>query len=136
MPLFEADGVKIGIQICFDWAFQESWRLLALQGAQVIAHPSNLVMTYAQKAIPAYALINKIFIITANRIGREKDLGFIGHSIIANPEGNIITEAGNVYTETGQVNVDISKANNKQITLKNNIFADRRIDIYELKTKQ
>ncbi len=40
------NGVKIGIMICFDWMFPEVTRSLALQGADIICHPSNLVLTY------------------------------------------------------------------------------------------
>ena len=39
----EWQGVKIGMMICFDWIFPESARTLALRGAQIIAHPANLV---------------------------------------------------------------------------------------------
>src|SRR5208283_623449 len=35
---------KIGVMICFDWIFPESARTLMLKGAEVVAHPSNLVM--------------------------------------------------------------------------------------------
>jgi predicted amidohydrolase len=39
---------KVGMLICFDWRFPEAARVLALQGADVIAHPSNLVFRNAQ----------------------------------------------------------------------------------------
>ena len=35
---------KLAMMICFDWIFPEVSRVLALKGAQLIAHPSNLVM--------------------------------------------------------------------------------------------
>jgi predicted amidohydrolase len=35
---------KVGVMICFDWYYPESARTLALQGADIIAHPSNLVL--------------------------------------------------------------------------------------------
>jgi len=46
----EVNGVKIGLAICFDWFFPESFRTLSLKGAQVIAHSANLVMPYCQEA--------------------------------------------------------------------------------------
>ena len=34
---------RVGMMICFDWIFPEAARVLALRGADVICHPSNLV---------------------------------------------------------------------------------------------
>ena len=49
--VYEIDGVKIGVMICFDWIFPETCRSLALQGMQVLAHPSNLVLPHCQSAM-------------------------------------------------------------------------------------
>ncbi|MEM3734703.1 MAG: nitrilase-related carbon-nitrogen hydrolase, partial [Nitrososphaerales archaeon] len=47
MPkVYDVEGVKLGVLICFDWLFPEIWRVLALKGADIIAHPSNLVLPY------------------------------------------------------------------------------------------
>ncbi len=131
LPLFCVEGIKIGLQICFDWAFPEGWRLLALKGAQIIAHPSNLVLPYAQTAVGGYALTGKTFVITANRVGTDKDLSFTGCSVIAGPDGDILAKAGKESTETGLANVSLSDIN-KNVTPKNHIFDDRRTDVYEL----
>ena len=48
---FDWRGVKIGMMICFDWIFPEACRTLALAGAQIIAHPANLVLQYCQDAM-------------------------------------------------------------------------------------
>ena len=45
-PIFDLPIGKIGMMICFDWLYPESARSLALKGAQLIAHPSNLVLPY------------------------------------------------------------------------------------------
>ncbi len=63
--------VTIGMMICFDWIFPESARTLALKGAQIICHPSNLVLPYCQNAMITRSLENRVFTITANRIGEE-----------------------------------------------------------------
>lgn len=49
--VFTWQGIKIGMLICFDWIFPEAARTLALQGAQIIAHPANLVLPYCQNAM-------------------------------------------------------------------------------------
>ena len=33
-------GTRIGVQICFDMRFPESWRMLALKGARILIHPT------------------------------------------------------------------------------------------------
>ena len=70
-PVFELPFGTVGMMICFDWMYPESARSLALAGAQLIAHPSNLVMPYCPDAMVTRCLENKIFSATANRIGSE-----------------------------------------------------------------
>lgn len=130
LPVFIVDGVKIGMLVCFDWMFPEVWRKLALQGADIILHPSNLVLPYAQSVIPSYALVNRVFIVTANRIGSEKDLLFTGQSIITNPKGEVLAKAGKLE-EILFVDIEPELARDKMITSMNDAFKDRRTDIYE-----
>ena len=127
--VFSVGGVKIGMLVCFDWMFPEVWRKLALQGADIILHPSNLVLPYAQSVIPSYALVNRVFIATANRIGSEKELSFTGKSIIADPKGVILAQAG-IQEEIVFADIEPELARNKMITPMNDIFTDRRTDIY------
>jgi len=130
LPVFIVDDVKIGILVCFDWMFPEVWRKLALQGVDLILHPSNLVLPYAQSVIPSYALVNRIFIATANRIGTEKELSFTGQSIIVNPRGEVLAKA-DMLEQILFVDIDPELARDKMITKNNDVFKDRRTDIYE-----
>ena len=58
------------MMVCFDWFFPESARTLAvLRGAEIIAHPSNLVLPYRQTAMFARCLENRVFAATTNRYG-------------------------------------------------------------------
>ena len=122
---------KIGMQICFDWMFPELWRIMALKGCQLIAHPSNLVMPYAQRVIPSYSIINRIFIITANRCGHERELSFTGSSVISNPRGQILSEAGPEEEKYGLCSFNTDDADDKRINAKNHLFDDRRSDFYK-----
>jgi predicted amidohydrolase len=131
LPVFERDYGTIGIQICFDWALCEPWRILMLKGAELICHPSNLVIPgKAQRAIPVYAMTNRLFIVTANRIGTEGSLTFTGRSLIADPEGGTLAEASQREATTLVVDVDLSQAQNKALTPRNDAIADRRPDQY------
>jgi predicted amidohydrolase len=133
LPVFDIGLCKIGMLVCFDWIFPEVWRILALKGAEIICHPSNLILPgLAQKAVPIHALTNRIFTITANRIGTEGDLSFTGLSTIANPNGDILFQASQTEEETVMKDIDIRLARDKIITKKNDLFSDRRPEEYSL----
>jgi len=136
LPLFEVDGMKIGMLVCFDWTFPETWRIMALNGAQLICHPSNLVLPgFAQRVIPAHAIMNRVFIATANRIGIEGELTFTGNSIIVDPKGNELVRGGEGQEEILWADINPELANDKMLTPLNHSFEDRRIDVYQLEEK-
>ena len=126
---------KIGIMICFDWFFPESARTLALKGAEVIAHPSNLVLPYCPQSMPVRCLENRVFAITANRIGMEQRkegpaLTFIGRSQILSPKAEILAEAGNAEEALRAAELDLNMARDKKLNPFNDLFRDRRPDLY------
>jgi predicted amidohydrolase len=127
----------IGIMICFDWFFPESARSLAIKGAEIIAHPSNLVLPYCPDAMPVRCLENRVYAVTANRIGVEERrkgqlLKFIGRSEIVSPDGKILTRAPEDEEIVMQVNIDPRAADDKKINQYNDIIKDRREDIYRV----
>jgi predicted amidohydrolase len=131
LPVFRLGGVRVGLLVCFDWMFPEAWRSLALDGAQLIAHPSNLVLPGAcQQAVPAHALINRLFVATANRVGSEGDLTFTGRSLVAGPDGAVLAAAGAEEETVLAVAIDPLRALDKRVTPRNDALADRRPDTY------
>jgi predicted amidohydrolase len=136
LPVFDIGGCRVGMLICFDWIFPEVWRILALEGADIICHPSNLVLPgLAQRAVPVHGLTNRVYVVTANRIGVEGNLSFTGLSTIADPKGNVLLQASPSAEEVGIVEVDIGLARDKNITPRNHLWADRRPDEYSLLSK-
>ena len=134
--VFEWQGVNIGMMICFDWIFPESARTLALSGAQIIAHPANLVLPYCQDAMITRSIENKVFTITANRIGQEQlgkgHLHFTGTSQITSPTAEILYR-GPINKETVHLtNIEPELAHNKRISARNDLFDDRRPEYYKL----
>ena len=125
LPLFELDEYKLGMLICFDYLFPEIWRLMGLKGADIIAHPSNLVTYKAFKVVPAQAVINRFYIFTTNRIGTERDISFSGRTFVVDPEGDVINEASTDKEELLFTTIDPLKSRNKMITSKNHVFNDR-----------
>jgi len=135
LPVFEIKGVKIGILICFDWVFPEVWRILALKGADIICHPSNLVLPYAQQAVPVHGMVNRVFCITSNRYGTEGNITFSGKSIISDPFGNTLVKAEANKDACIIRELDIDLARDKMITDSNHAFTDRRPESYEELTR-
>ncbi len=127
---------KLGIMICFDWVFPESARTLALKGAQVIAHPANLVLPYCPKVMPWRALENKVFTATADRVGEEslggKTLRFIGTSVICSPKAEILVMLSESLEQIGTADINPDIASDKMITSRNHLFKDRRPEVYSL----
>jgi predicted amidohydrolase len=126
---------KIGIMICFDWFFPESMRTLSIMGAEIIAHPSNLVLPYCPDAMPIRCLENGVFAVTANRTGVEKRkkneaLTFIGQSEIVSPQGDILTKASRDEEVLMVAEIDPKSAQDKVLNPYNDIFKDRRIEKY------
>ncbi len=128
------NGVKIGIMICFDWAFPEVMRTLAIQGAQLICQPSNLVLTYCQQTMLARCIENKVFAITANRYGKDKrpqgSLKFTGKSQIVAPGGVLLHRAASQRDALFITDINPEDADNKMITEHNHLFEDRRPEFY------
>jgi predicted amidohydrolase len=135
-PVFDLPFGKIGMMICFDWLYPESTRSLALKGAQLIAHPSNLVLPYCPDGMVTRALENKVFTATADRVGEENrsgvDLKFIGTSEIVAPDGKILCRLGKSEPAIGVADIDFSLADKKQINEYNHLLKGRRPDQYSL----
>lgn len=126
---------KIGVIICFDWIFPEATRILALKGADIIAHSANLVLPYSQTAMLSRSIENKVFTVTANRIGTEKngdvEIGFTGQSQITSPKMEVLAKAEKATEEVKIVEIDVNEAKNKWLNTRNNLFKDRRVDFYK-----
>lgn len=137
-PVYCYNGVCFGVMICYDWRFPESVRTLALKGAQIVAHPSNLVAPPSMwgPVMQTRSVENKIFTITANRTGTEtrgeESLTFHGKSQITAPNGSIL--ASTDETTEGRIiaEIDPEKSLKKSFSKWNDIFSDRRPDMYEL----
>ena len=126
---------RIGIMICFDWFFPESMRTLALLGADVVAHPSNLVLPWCPDAMPLRCLENRVYAVTANRIGvesrkQDQSLTFIGKSEVVSPDGKLLIRAPQDKEQLMVTNINHLNARDKRLNPHNDLFRDRRPDFY------
>jgi len=126
---------RVGIMVCFDWIFPEAMRTLALRGADVVAHPSNLVLPLCQRAMPARCIENRVYAVTANRHGREargdRELAFTGASGVWNPRGDALLTGPTDADHVAVVEADPAVARDKHVTPNNHVLDDRRVDLYE-----
>ena len=125
---------RLGVMVCFDWFFPEAARTLALRGADVIAHPSNLVLPHCPSAMPIRALENGVFTATANRVGTESNgretLTFVGQSRICSPAAEVLATAEREGVAVVRAEVDVRAARETRLNAYNDRQRDRRPDLY------
>ncbi len=136
-PVFDLGWGRVGILICFDHFFPEAARTLALRGADIVAHPANLVMPgIAQRTMTVRAMENRVFTVTANRVGQEhrggRSLRFTGCSQIVSPEGVLLASSPEGGADVQVVDVAPVSARDKRLNPWNDLLADRRPELYAL----
>ena len=133
-PVIDIKGARVGLMICFDWIFPEVARVLTLEGAQILCHPSNLVLPYCPAAMVTRCIENRVFAVLANRVGMERtgdtELEFIGMSEVVAPNGDILARAGREDELLQVVDVDPTDADRKMMTSTNDVIGDRRPEFY------
>jgi predicted amidohydrolase len=128
---------RIGIEICYDLRFPEVTRTLALKGADVIAHPTNFPMaakTQTELITVARAAENRVYLLTANRVGKERWGEFCGWSQIVDPYGKRLAEAGEREETLLLGEVELEKARDKDYVIPGEyelyLFGHRRPELY------
>ena len=140
-PVFDTALGRIGVAICYDGWFPETFRQMALKGAEIVCVPTNWVPMPNQPAgEPAMANLlhraaahsNGIFIACADRVGVERGQPFEGQSLIVGPRGWALAgPASRDRPETLSALVDLGEAAEaKDLNGFNSVLRDRRTDIY------
>ena len=135
--VWDIGSAKVGVMVCFDWLYPEAARTLAVKGADILCHPSNLVLPHCPDAMVTRCLENRVFSITANRIGFEarggKDrLTYIGRSEVVNPQGRVLHRAPSDQEELTILDIDPTEARDKSLTPYNDLLRDRQPRLYEI----
>jgi predicted amidohydrolase len=94
-----ADGLGLGLTICYDLRFPELYRILALQGARVITVPANFTRitgaAHWEVLLRARAIENQVFVIAPGQgRGSGPDTDSYGNSMIIDPWGEVLARAG------------------------------------------
>ncbi|MBK6885055.1 MAG: carbon-nitrogen hydrolase family protein [Tetrasphaera sp.] len=93
IPPVDLDGIRVGTVICYDIEFPEPARLAALAGAHVLAVPTANMTPWTfinEHVIPVRAFENQLYVAYANHIGTEGETTYVGHSVIAAPDGTTV----------------------------------------------
>jgi predicted amidohydrolase len=105
-----------------------------------VAHPSNLVLPHCPGAMPVRCLENRLYSVTANRIGVEhrkegEPLRFIGRSLISSPQGKVLVSAPEDREILLFADIDPAEARSKVLNAFNDLFRDRRPEKYSVLTE-
>jgi predicted amidohydrolase len=107
-------------------------------GADVIAHPSNLVYPNAQEAMRVRGLENRVYVVTANRTGTETRPGgtvpFTGRSQIVSPAGEVILRAKKSEEVALAEDCDLGRSRDKALSGITHLFDNRRPQFYGVVT--
>ena len=98
IPLFEANGIKFGIQLCYDAHFPELSTHMALNGAEIIFFPHASPRGTPEEKyqswirhLTARAYDNSVFVLAVNQVGdNQKGLTFPGVAMIIAPSGEVV----------------------------------------------
>jgi deaminated glutathione amidase len=93
-----ADGVRMGLTICYDLRFPELYRILALQGARIVTIPSNFTRVtgaaHWDVLVRARAIENQVFVIAPGQLGPQLPKGeSYGGSLVVDPWGEVLARA-------------------------------------------
>jgi len=141
LPIFDLPFGRIGIAICYDGWFPETFRQLALAGAELVCVPTNWVPMAGAEGLPepmanilhkAAAHTNGLYIACADRIGIERGQSFIGRSLIVGPQGWPISGPASADREEILLaQIDLSSVTEtRTLNSFNHLLGDRRADVY------
>ena len=130
-PVFEIDDVTFGLLICFEIAFPELTRIIALKGASIIFVPASTPeeADYLWEVrLKARAIDNQLFVVGVNRCGKVGNETYIGRSMVVSPSGDIIYECNdNEEIKTIEIDLaEIMKERSREPT-----FSEFEIEVYD-----
>jgi len=142
--VWETMGTRIGMALCNDRRWPETWRVMSLQGAEVVVlgyntpshnihwvEPVHLRMHHHLITMQASAYQNCVWAAAAAKCGREDGFHMIGGSVIVSPTGEIAAQTMSEEDEVICVAADLDVGN----AFRKNVFAfarHRRPEHYRL----
>jgi predicted amidohydrolase len=127
-----ADGLELGMSICYDLRFPELFRILAVRGARAFLLPAAFTLAttrdHWEALIRARAIENQAFVIAANQIGEHPGGSRSGgRSMIVDPWGIVLAQAPD---GEGYVIAELDLERQQEIRSKLPSLANRQAEAY------
>ncbi|MBI2159496.1 MAG: N-carbamoyl-D-amino-acid hydrolase [Candidatus Rokubacteria bacterium] len=112
--VFDCAGARMGVAICQDRRYPESYRCLALQGAEIIligynTPASPLALDLNELCLRSGAYANLCFVVGVAKAGVEDGVELIGGSCIINPLGQVLAKAATSGDELVVARIDLDQ---------------------------
>jgi predicted amidohydrolase len=136
LTVCKTDFAKIGLAICYDIRFPELFRLLALQGAEILMVPAEFPLftgrDHWEVLLRARAIENQAYVIAPGQIGTKPAFQSYGRTMIVDPWGTVMAAASDVET-TVIAEIDLSYLHEMRQQLPS--LENRRPEAYTLTTR-
>lgn len=143
LPVFEVDGLRIGVLICFDLRFPEALRILSVQRADLVTVPTAWVGGFDRdtgqaeigqvRTVRVLANLNAVPVACASQVGSSGPFAFLGSSVLVDPFGADVEPVASTVkamTVLGSLDRDLLRlARDRGEGL--SPLTQRRTDIYE-----
>ncbi|BEQ16448.1 carbon-nitrogen hydrolase family protein [Desulfoferula mesophila] len=127
LKVFSTPVGRLGLNICYDSAFDEVWRVLALNGARLVVNisavPAHFPVPYMRRRMQGAAIFNQYFVVYVNRPGPV----FSGGSAVYDPHGDELLALGG-GDEVARVDIDLAET--ERWREEEVIFPNRRPHLY------
>ncbi|MDO5376448.1 MAG: carbon-nitrogen family hydrolase [Staphylococcus rostri] len=130
-----SDGTTASQIICYDLRFPELSRYPAAEDAKVIFYVAqwpDVRLNHWRQLLQARAIENDMFVVAVNSCGSDGKTTYAGHSMVIDPNGDIIVEADE-HEAVHTVTLDISKTDAQRQAIP--VFENMRPDVYRFAKK-
>jgi predicted amidohydrolase len=143
LPVVTLPFGRVGVIVCYDLRFPEALRILALQGADLVAIPTAWAPGFDRtpppdgiidqvRAAAVQANLNQVFVAAASRVGEDGDLRYLGSSVVVDPHGRMAYGPASRDEEVIEV-LELDLAEARRAKVRHPLItplADRRTDVY------
>ena len=133
LPVFELEGLRVGIAICFEHAFPQIFTTLARRGAALVINPSAVPVGFGHLQdvrTRARAQDNQIFVAAVNHVGTEGVVTYCGRSQVADPRGEVVAMAPDAAQAAVVAELDLAMI--RQQRRQEPTFRALRPELYEM----
>jgi predicted amidohydrolase len=112
----EVEGWRLGLTVCYDLRFPELYRILAVEGAELVTVPAAFTLftgkDHWELLLRARAVENQCYVVAANQWGAVEGKASYGRSSIVDPWGVVLAQAPD---GDGVVSAELDRAHMERI---------------------